>query len=198
MSEPDIKNLAEKAINDENYLSELLDDLTEKCEQRWPSFKILKYLSEKNPDALYPKWNHLEDLFKKGNSYTKYATIYIIANLTKIDKENKFENFFDDYFGEIDTTRTVTAAHVIVNASKIAKAKPKIQDKIIKKLLDIDRTHKGKQKEMMKGYAIEAFSEFYDEIKDKNQIINFVKQQLESACPKTRKQAKEFLKKWEK
>lgn len=192
-----IKAKAVKAIKDKNYLLELLNNLDEKCAKRWPSFKILNYISKTHPKILYPEWDYLADMFKKGNSYTKYATIYIIANLTKVDNKNKFEKLFKDYFGEIDTNRTVTAAHVAVNAGKIAKVKPRLQEKITKKLLGIDKTHKGKQKDIIKGYAIQAFSEFFEEYKHKYQIINFVKEQLNSESPRTRKIAKDFLEKWE-
>jgi len=135
-------------------------------------------------------------LFRTGNSYIKYATVYILANLTKVDKENKFEKLFDDYFGEIDTNRTVTAAQVAYNSGKIAKAKPELQDKIIKKIMDIEKTHKGKQKELIKGYAIDAFSEYYQDFRNKERIIKYVKDQLNSKSPSTQKRAKEFLKKW--
>lgn len=56
--------------------------------------------------------------------------------------------------------------------------------------------HRGKQKELIKGYAIEAFNEYFAEIKDKGKILEFVKNQLKSTSPKTRKKAKQFLKRW--
>jgi hypothetical protein len=190
------KKLVEKALKDKKILSELLDNLCEKCAKRWPSFEVLKYISESHPKALYPEWDTIENLLKNGNSYTKYATIYLIANLTKVDNQNKFANFFNEYFGEIDTDRTVTAAHVTLNAGKIARAKPKLQNRIIEKLLSIDKNHKGKQKELIKSYAIQAFSEFFGDVKEKDEVIKFVKEQLNSNSPRTRKAAKQFLAKY--
>jgi hypothetical protein len=124
--------------------------------------------------------------------------IRIIANLTKVDKENKFEEIFDEYYSILDEDKTMTAGHLASNSGKIAKAKPKLQSKITEKLLNIDNTHKGKQKELIKAYAIEAFNEYYKESLDKKKIIEFVKKELESKSPKTRKKAEEFLSKWEK
>ena len=198
LSDIEKENIAKKALKDEKFLGEMIDNLSENCDRRWPSFQVLNYISEKYPEALYPKWDYLKDLFRTGNSYIKYATVYILANLTKVDKENKFEKLFDDYFGEIDTNRTVTAAQVAYNSGKIAKAKPELQDKIIKKIMDIEKTHKGKQKELIKGYAIDAFSEYYQDFRNKERIIKYVKDQLNSKSPSTQKRAKEFLKKWDK
>lgn len=157
--------IVKKALTDKKYLQDLIENLCENCDKRWPSFQVLNHISEKYPDALYNKWDYLAELFRLGNSYTKYATIYILANLSKVDTEDKFEKLFDDYFGEIDTNRTVTAAQVAYNAGKIAKAKPYLQEKIIEKLFKIDRLHKGKQKELIKGYVIRTFIEYYNDFK---------------------------------
>jgi len=49
----------------------------------------------------------------------------------------------------------------------------------------------------VKAGAIEALDEYFEEAKDKKKILEFVKDQLKCTSPKTRKKAKEFLKKWE-
>jgi len=198
LSDIEKENIAKKALKDDKFLGEMIDNLTENCDKRWPSFQVLNYISEKYPEALYSKWEYLTNLFRTGNSYTKYATIYILANLTKVDTKNKFEKIFNDYFGEIDTNRTVTAAQVVFNSGKIAKAKPNLQKKIIKKIMGIDNVHKGKQKELIKGYAIDAFSEYYQDFKNKEKIIEYVRNQLNSKSPSTQKRAKAFLNKWDK
>lgn len=48
----------------------------------------------------------------------------------------------------------MTAGHLAATSGKIVKAKPKLQSKITNKLLNIDKIHRGKQKELIKGYAI--------------------------------------------
>ena len=51
-------------------------------------------------------------------------------------------------------------------------------------------------KEMVKGYAIQGVSEYFKDFKNKDEIIKFVKKQLGSESPSTKKKAKEFLKRW--
>lgn len=198
MSETDIE-IAKKAIKDQKLLSKLLGGiLSDKDEVRYPSFKALLIISEENPEILYPKWDFFASLINGNNSYKKLIGIRIIANLTKVDTENKFDIIFNQYYSILDEDKTMTAGHLAGNSGKIAKAKPKLQSKITEKLLNIDNTHKGKQKELIKAYAIEAFNEYYKEALDKEKIIEFVKKQLESKSPKNRKKAEEFLSKWEK
>ena len=89
----------------------------------------------------------------------------------------------------------IVAGHLAANSGKIAKAKPELQVKITNKLLNIDKTNQ-KHKDLVKAGAIEAFDKYFEEAKNKNKILEFVKDQLNSKSPKTRKTAKEFLKKW--
>lgn len=197
MSEID-SEIIKKAINDPEQLSLLLEGILSKEDEiRYPSFKILLIISKDHPEILYPKWDFFVDLISSDNSYKKLISLRLLANIIKADRENKFEEIFDKYFSILDEDKAMTAGHLAGNSGKIAKAKPKLQSKITEKLINIDNSHRGKQNELIKAYAIEAFDEYYDEAKDKNKIIKFVKKQLESESPKTRKKAKEFLDKWE-
>ena len=193
-----VEQAAEKAINDESILSELLDGILAKKEEiRFNSYETLLYISENNPAVLYPQWDYLADLLTCDNHFHRYIAINLIANLVKVDNENKFERDFGRYFDNIAGDKTMVAGQAAMNAGKIAKAKPNLQTKITEMLLKIDQIHQGKQTELMKAGAITAFDDYFDEAVDKEKIIDFVKTSLESDSPKTRKVAKEFLKKWD-
>jgi hypothetical protein len=193
-----VKNLAKRLIEDEKLTEALKGILSKKDEVRSDSFKVLMRTSEEKPETLYPKYDYLANLLESDNHYQRYIAINILANLAVVDKKNKFENVFEKYFNNIDGNRTMVAGQAALNSGKIAKAKPNLQTKITKRLLNIEKTHKGKQIELIKAYAIEAFNEYFEESSDKNEILRFVKAQLNSKSPKTRKLAKEFLKKNEK
>jgi hypothetical protein len=189
-----MRNLVKKALEEE--LSRALEGImSKKDEIRSASFRILKRISEEQPNALYPKWDYLADLLDSDNHSQRYISINLLADLAKIDVKNKFEPIFDKYFSNIEGERTMVAGQAALNSGKIAKAKPKLQPKITHRLLNIEKTHQGKQIELIKAYVIEAFNEYFEESSDKNKILDFVKAQLESTSPKTRKVAKEFLKK---
>jgi hypothetical protein len=183
-----------KVVEAEKISEALEGILSKKDEIRSNSFKILMHVSEEQPEILYPKYGYLANLLDSDNHYQRYISINILANLAVIDTENKFERIFDKYFSSIDGNRTMVAAQAALNAGKIAKAKPNLQKKITERLLNIEKTHKGKQIDLIKAYVIEAFNEYFAESSDKNEILDFVKAQLESKSPKTRKLAKKFLK----
>jgi hypothetical protein len=61
--------------------------------------------------------------------------------------------------------------------------------------LNIDKTHHNpERRDLVKGAAIESFKEYYEEAKNKKKILDFVKKQLKSRSPKTKKIANEFIK----
>jgi len=195
----DVEKVAKRALADPKVLSELFEGILCKKETiRFNSFKVLLQLSEEHPKLLYPEWDFFAKLLDTDNAYHIYIAIYIIANLTRVDTKNKFEKMFKKYYDFLDDARIVPPSHVALNSGKIIRAKPKLQTKITKRLLAIDETHhEPGRKDLIKGYVIEGFSEYFGEAKNKKEIIEFVKRQLNSTSPKTRKVAKEFLKKWD-
>jgi hypothetical protein len=190
-------NLASKAVSDSKALNALLQEVLSKKESaRHTSFKALLSISEERPEVLYPKWDFFAGLIGSKNTSFKYIAIYIMANLTKIDRENRFEKIFDKYYGLLDDDSVIPAAHLAGNSGKIALAKPQLQNRITNKLLNIDKTHHAPgRKELIKGYAIEAFGEYFAEAKDKKAILEFVEKQLKSKSPRTKKTAQQFLEK---
>ena len=192
----DIKAVAKKALKDDKLLAELLGNLHSKNENiRYNSHKVLFFITEQQPQSLYPYWDYLVEFLDSDNTYHKLSAVHLLANLTRIDKKNKFEKVFEKFYGLLDDKSFITASYVCSASGIIAKAKPKLQTKITNRLLDIDKTHhEQERKDLVKAAIIEAFEEYFDQAKNKKRILNFVEQQLNCQSPKTRKAAKEFLK----
>ena len=194
-----IESVAEKALKDEKLLSELLEGLKSKKETfRYNCFKVLNLISKEHGDVLYPRWDAFVEQLNSDNTYWKLSGLQIIANLTRVDSENKFEKIFDKYYQLLDDRSMITAIYIASNSGTIVRAKPQLETMITSRLLNIDETHhEPGRKDLIKSGIIEAFSEYFEEANDKRKIIEFVRQQLNSDSPKTRKLAREFMKKWE-
>ncbi|MFC1950854.1 hypothetical protein ACFLXN_00390 [Chloroflexota bacterium] len=190
----DVETIAKMALADDEVLRELLANLVvKKNEIRYNSLNALLYIAEKKPELLYPNWDVFVGLLGSNNSHHQYIAIFLIANLVKIDTENRFDAIFNDYYGILEGDTTIAAANLVKNSGKIAIAKPSLEPLITEKLLNIDTLHKGKQKSLIKGIAIEAFTEYYGRSTRKDKILHFVKQQLNSDSPKAMHNAAEFL-----
>ena len=193
-----VESVAKKAFKEKEVLGELLEALTSRRETiRFNSFKILLFVSEKYPKVLYPRWDFFAEFLSSDNTYHKYIAIYIIANLTKIDAKNKFEKAFSTYCNLLDDKSIIPAAYVAGNSGKIARTKPKLLTKITNRLLNIHKTrHAPERRDLIKGYAIESFNQYFEEARNKKRILEFVGNQLGSKSPRTKKVAQKFLKRW--
>jgi len=193
------KNIVKKVLKDNKLLSEVIKGVASKDDSvRYPNAIALEILSNEHPEMIYPEWDFFIDLLNRKNAYSKSIAIKTIADLTRVDTEDRFENIFNEYYNELNDKSVIVARQLAINSGKIAKAKPKLQTKITNRLLSIDETnHNSDRKDLIKGDIIEAFSEYFEEIKNKKEIIEFVKRQLKSTSPSTLKKVKEFLKRWE-
>jgi len=191
-----IEKIAKMALKEEKLLSELVNNLKSKEETvRYNSYKVILLISEEQPDVIYPRWDFLESMMDGSNAYWRSSSARLIGNLARVDKENKFEKILDRYYNLLNDS-VIVAYTITACSGRIAKAKLKLQAKITEKLLNIDKTNQ-KHKDLIKAGAIESFSEYFEEAKNKKKILKFVKEQLGCESPKTRKIAKEFLKRWE-
>lgn len=195
-----VESIAKKVVNDKK----LLDDLKENASSdnaaiKYKSLKVLMYLGEQQPNILYPEWDFFVKLLDNENTFLRTIGSTVIANLTRVDTENKFENIFDKYYSLLEDESMINAANIAGYSGIIAKAKPHLQNKITDKLLDIDNTrHSSECKNIIKGKAILSFYEYIGEVEDKTKIIQFVKNELKNPRSATKKKAEKFLKKWEK
>ncbi|MFW9827985.1 MAG: hypothetical protein ACFFEY_10350 [Candidatus Thorarchaeota archaeon] len=193
------KKIVIKVLEDKNYLLKLFKNLMDKEDAiRYPNAIALEILCKENPHLIYPDWNFFVNLLKSKNAYHKSIAISTISNLIKIDEKNRFDEIFEDFFNLIDDKSVLVSRKLVINAFRIAIAKPALRAKITEILLSINRTqHTSNRKDLIKGDIIESFSKYFKDIKNKEKIIQFVKTQLESSSPRTVKKAKEFLSKWE-
>lgn len=193
----DVENLAREATLNKEFISELLKGVINKSELiRFNSSNVLKVISQKNPETIYPKFDYFVEMLGSSNAYHQCCAIELIANLACSDPKNKFENVFNKFFDILKNEKTIPSAYLARNSGKIALTKPDLRKKITNKLLSIDVLHKGKQIELIKSHVIASLNQYFEFMENKHDIIKFVKNQLNSQSPKTKKAAQAFLKKW--
>jgi hypothetical protein len=184
---------------DIKIIFEALTDLDSNKEKlRYKAFNILLALSENSPELLYPEWGKLVKILNKEEVSNKYVAIPIIANMTSVDKENKFDEIFELFYELLNHESPVVSPHIARQSGKIIKAKPYLQKNIITKLLSTDEKSFCRHKELLKSYVIDALDECFSFLENKEQVIQFVEKQVDSKSPKTKKRAREFLKKYRK
>ncbi len=168
---------------------------------RYGCGKVLMDLSEEQPEHLYPYMDFFISLLESKYRILTWNAIIIIANLAKVDAEKKFDNNFEKYFHLLHNEYMVTVANVVGSAGKIALAKPYLTDQIVEKLLMVEKIsttpHLSSEcKRVIIEHTIKSFDMFFPQIRQKENVISFVKKQLKSSRKTLRTESENFLKKW--
>jgi hypothetical protein len=193
----DVESVAQQALEDSLFLSELVGGLSEWQERvGYNCLRALLLVAEERPELLYPHWQVFVELLPSENTYFKLRGANLIAAIIGVDTENRFEQIFDQYYDLLDDKSVITASYIAGTSGRIARAKPSLQSRITSRLLSIDETHHPpERRDLIKGFAVEAFGQYFEESDQKAEILEFVTAQLASTSAKTRKLAKSFLKK---
>ena len=195
-------DIAKNVIKDSSLISDIFNGIYSKNPRvRFTSAKTLRIISEKNPKMLYSRMDFFTNLLDSENKILKWIAIDVIGNLTYVDLKNKFAKIFEKYYSLLSAESMITIGHVVDNSAKIARAKPHLTQKITSQLLtieDIPTTAQITQecKNILLGKAILAFDMYFDQIENKNDVISFVRRQLNNNRNATKKKAAKFLKKW--
>jgi hypothetical protein len=172
-----------------------------KAAVRYGYSKVLMDLSEEYPEKLYPHFDFFVNLLDSKYRILTWSALAIIANLTQVDADKKFDLVFDRYYSFLDDDYMVTVANVVGNSGKIALAKPYLIPEITEELLKVQdistAPHLTEEcRRVIAQHAIKTLDLFFDRIDQKERVISFVKLHLDSPRKKLRTAAEKFVKKW--
>ena len=174
-----------------------------KAAVRYGCAKVLMDLSEEYPEKLYPYVDAFIDLLDSKYRILTWNAMAVIANLAKVDREQKFDAIFDKYYSFLNNEYMVTVANVVGNSGKIALAKPHLIPRITAELLKVEHVsvtpHLTEEcKRVIAESAVKTFDVFFDKIeeKEKKEVLAFVERQLDSSRRTLRTKAVDFLEKW--
>ena len=174
-----------------------------KATVRYGCAKVLMDLSGEYPEKLYPYMDAFIALLDSKYRILTWNALAVIANLAKVDREQKFDAVFEKYYSFLSNDYMVTVANTVGNSGKFALAKPYLIPKITAELLKVEHVsvnpHLTEEcKRVIAEQAIKTFDLFFDKVeeKEKKKVIAFVERQLDSSRKTLGAKAAEFLKKW--
>ena len=194
----DKDKIAEKVIEDTNYLPELISGLqASEAKIKYGSNKVLIIISEKNPAVLYPKLDFFISQLDNENNFLKWGAIEIIANLCRVDSGHHFENIFAKFISPIHGHHMITAANTIKAANKIAGIKHNLAEKIAQEILNVENAdyETTECNNIVIGQAITTLNNLFPQLKSKKPVFEFVQRQVKNKRPATRKKAETFIRK---
>ena len=198
-----IKLFEEVVESDFGLLSAVLEGtLSSKATVRYGCGSVFVDLSEKYPDRLYPYMDHFVALLDSEHRILTWNALAAIANLTAVDSDRRFDAIFDKYYSFLGNEYMVTVANVVANSAIIVSNKPYLADRITSELLkvqDLKMTpHLTEEcKLVIAEQAIETFNTLIRYTQNKAALIVFAEKHQNSKRDSLKKEAQNFLKKWQ-
>ena len=191
------ESLAATVMNYPQKLDAVMGGISsENARVKFRSVKVLRIISEKDPKLLYSRMDFFVGLLDSENKILKWNSIEILSNLATVDTQKRFDRIFKKFYGLLHEGSLITAAHVVDNSGKIANAKLRLRGKITGELLKVEKVRLPTEecRNILLRKTILTFDEYFDKIQDKNEVISFVRRQLNNSRKSTRAKAEKFLK----
>jgi hypothetical protein len=196
--------LRQRVEQDFSLLPLLLEGTcSQKAAVRYGCGKILMDLSAEHPEQLYPYMDSFISLLDSKYRILTWNALAVLANLAKVDHEQKFDAIFDKYYSFLNNEYMVTVANTVGNSGKIALSKPYLIPRITAELLKVEHVsvtpHLTEEcKRVIAESAIKTFDLFFDKLeeKEKKKVLGFVERQLNSSRRSLSTKAAAFLEKW--
>jgi hypothetical protein len=161
-------------------------------------YYVVVKASGERPELFYKYWDEIATLLKHENSYHRNFALEILANLTKVDRENRFDKVFPDFFKHFNDIKFMTGQCCTRSCLKVLENKKELRDQMIPVLLEVDHrsSYTMKQKDLLKCDILEILDHFYEEISGKMGVNEFIKSAVHSKSPKTQKKARVLVTKY--
>ncbi len=173
-----IESLIQKVLDDDTFRHLVIDQLIshEHIMVYYHSFLIIDGASKREPSLFYGSWGKFESLLDYENSYHRNYAMQIIANLTKVDNQNRFEQLIDKYYTRLNDNKFLTRRYCVLNSREIIINKPFLCDSIVNRLILSIKTSENseKQQNLIISDFINVISDIASLIKEKKIIIEFL------------------------
>lgn len=164
---------------------------------RHNAFLLTQELARENGQFLYPYWQILAEMLSNSNNFFRSIAIQILAMLCPIDQDNQFELIKDDYFALLHGGSIMTIRYIVLSIPTIFLSKPTLRPYLLEILFHIEKYVNvlPERIDLIKNDILLTFESIWPEVSDKNQMLAFAEKAIDAQSPKTKNQAKRFLKK---
>ncbi|SHJ64549.1 hypothetical protein [Parasporobacterium paucivorans] len=200
---PDVDGFIDEILEDSGIIPKLIGIInTEKGSVKFYCEKVIRLVSEKEPELVYPYYDEIAAFLDSSNSFIKWGGIVILSNLATVDDADNFRAVSKKYFSMLHSDSMITANNVAGNAYKFVVKNPAYEKLITTEMFKIPGNtylYKGEAspecRNIMLGSAIEYFDKVFEISENKEKMLAFAECQTDNTRKKVAKTAREFLKK---
>jgi hypothetical protein len=196
---PNLPGLARQLEGDPELLLAVIDALGSISPRiRFAASKLLRLVSERSPEVVYPHFETFMRLLHDKNSILRWNAMLTLGNLAAADRERKLDAILDAYLAPISGRSLIDAANTIRGASAIAHAKPYLADEIARAILAVEKARYSTRecRNVAIGHAVTALGEFFPSLYNQDMVLSFVRRHKKNPRRATSDKARKFLAKW--
>lgn len=197
--ESDPEAIADRVIRRPVLVDQLLDGLRAgkgMAARRFGSARVIRVLSERKPEVLYPRIEVFIQLLDHESKVMQWEGLHVLGNLASVDEDRRIDGILDHLLRPIRGPVLITAANAIGAAARIAASKPELVGRVTTEILKVRRSNyqTTECRQVAIRQAVKAFDEIYPlMVEDREAVVRMVKKQLKSQRPGNRKAAEEFV-----
>lgn len=173
-----IELLSDKVLSDGTLKQVVINQLISNSHilVYYHSFLILERAIRKEPSLFYSYWEKIESLLEHKNSYQRNYAMQLLARLTKVDDQKKFDKIIDKYYEQLTDEKFLTRRYCILNSLEIIRNRPELSEIIICKIVSSLKTSDctEKQQNLLISDLIQMVSEIYSSLKDIKELSQFL------------------------
>lgn len=161
-------------------------------------YDVVSDASKKAPSLYYKYWDKFIKLLDHDNSYHRSFGLTLVANLVQVDEEDRLSLIWSRYLEHINDEKFMTGECCINNIRIILKTRVDIIDKVVNLLLNLEEIchYTEKQIALLEYSVLNIFDDVFFKSNYMDEIVCYIKKRTSSISPKTRKKAKQLIKKY--
>jgi hypothetical protein len=190
------ESISNSAAENKIPLASVFEGLSSKLPRvKFGCSKNLLLLSEKHPELLRGHIETIAELLDSKNRILKWNGIAILGNLAAVDTEGWIRSQLQKLYGFLAGGELITANNAIVALGKIARSFPEERERIIARLLGIERQsfETDECRNIAIGKAILALGMLCDPVNPGNPVLDFIGRQTGNSRKATSNKAKAFV-----
>lgn len=195
----DVSCFSKVAIEDQSIRDELVHQMLTHPHIMvyYHCFYAIENACQEDPQSFYEYWDGFSGLLEHPNSYHRNFGLVLISLLAGVDVDQNLDVLLPKYLNHMSDEKYLTSLYCAQGCTRIIQVRPDLSSQILDRLLaqDADSPYSDSQAALLKAEILNFLDQSFAIQLPDEKIINWIVSASTCASPKTRKIAKELLKK---
>lgn len=160
-------------------------------------FYAIEKACQEDPREFYDYWDGFSGLLEHPNSYHRNFGLVLISLLAGVDIDHKLKGLLQKYLDHLSDEKYLTSMYCVQGCTRIIKVRPDLSRQMLDSILaqDADTPYSNSQAALLKADILNFLDQLFAfQLPDKK-VVQWIVSASTCTSPKTRKIARELLKK---